>query len=73
MISAMPNMPMATMTKPMPSKRSPMPNVKRVLPVLTSVPTSPSSMPRKIMPKALSSDPDAITMASTSPSTMSEK
>ena len=53
MISAMPNTPMTSGTKPMPSNRSLMSKVKRVLPVLTSVPTRPSSMPRKIMPSAL--------------------
>ena len=58
----------------MPSNRSLMPKVKRVLPVLTSVPTSPSSMPRKIMPMALSTEPERhARWRSTRPSTISEK
>ena len=73
MISAMPNTPIASGTKPMPSNRSLMSKVKRVLPVLTSVPTSPSSMPRKTMPNALSTEPRASTMANTRPSAISEK
>ncbi len=73
MISAMPNTPIASGTKPMPSNRSLISKVKRVLPVLTSVPTSPSSMPRNTMPKAFSTDPRASTMANTRPSSISEK
>src|SRR5216117_4073378 len=46
MISAVPNMPMATITKPMPSESSGTPKVKRSTPELTSVPTRPSSRPK---------------------------
>ena len=73
MISAMPNTPIASGTKPMPSNNELMLNVKRVLPVLTSVPTRPSSMPIKIMPIALMTEPRASTIANTRPSTISEK
>ncbi len=45
MISAMPNMPIATTTKPMPSESSGMPKVKRSTPELTSVPMRPRSRP----------------------------
>ena len=43
--SAMPNIPIATGTKPMPSASSGMPRVMRGVPVLTSMPTRPSSSP----------------------------
>jgi hypothetical protein len=73
MISAMPNMPIATVTKPMPSAISEMPNAKRSTPEFTSVPTRPSSSPRITMQIALISEPCASTTADTRPSTISEK
>ena len=73
MISAMPNMPIATTTKPMPSESSGMPKVKRGTPELTSVPIRPSSRPSTTMAIALTSEPCASTTAATRPSTISEK
>ena len=43
------------------------------MPELTSVPTSPSSRPKTIMPSACSSEPLASTIEATRPSTISEK
>ena len=73
MISPMPNMPMATITKPMPSASSGKPKVKRAEPEFTSVPTMPSSRPSTIMPSACRSEPCASTIEATRPSTISEK
>ena len=73
MISAVPNMPIATTTKPMPSDSSGMPKVKRSTPELTSVPIRPSSRPNTTMAIALMSEPCASTVAATRPSTISEK
>ena len=73
MISAVPNMPIATTTKPMPSESSGTSNVKRSTPELTSVPISPRSRPNTTMAIALMSEPCASTVAATSPSTISEK
>ena len=50
-----------------------MPKVKRVPPVLTSVPTSPSSSPSTIIATALRTEPCASTTAAIRPSTISEK
>jgi hypothetical protein len=73
MISAVPNMPIATTTKPMPSESSGMPKVKRSTPEFTSVPMRPSSSPNTTMAIALMSEPCASTVAATRPSTISEK
>src|SRR5207247_1359317 len=72
-ISAVPNMPIATMTKPMPSESSGMLKVKRSTPELTSVPTMPSSRPNTTIAIALMSEPCASTVAATRPNTISEK
>src|SRR2546422_3846508 len=72
-ISAVPNMPIATMTKPMPSESSGMLKVKRSTPELTSVPTMPSSRPKTTIAIALMSEPCASTVAATRPNTISEK
>ena len=72
-ISAVPNMPIATMTKPMPSESSGIPKVKRNTPELTSVPTRPKSRPQITMAIALMSEPCASTVAAIRPNTMSEK
>src|SRR5438552_959424 len=72
-ISAVPNMPIATMTKPMPSESSGMLKVKRSTPELTSVPTMPSSRPNATIAIALMSEPCASTVAATRPNTISEK
>ena len=45
MISPMANTPTATTTNPMPSESSGKPKLKRCTPVLTSLPTRPSSRP----------------------------
>ena len=73
MISAMPNMPMATATKPMPSDSSGMPKVKRCWPVCTSVPTRPSATPSTTMPIDLITEPCASTAEMIRPSSISEK
>jgi len=73
MISAVPNMPIATTTKPMPSDSSGMPKVKRSTPELTSVPMIPRSSPNTTMAIALISEPRASTVAAIRPNTMSEK
>src|ERR1051325_3535017 len=73
MISAVPNIPIATTTKPMPSESSGMPKVKRSTPELTSVPTRPSSRPNTTMAIALTSEPRASTVAAIRPNTISEK
>ena len=73
MISAVPNMPIATTTKPMPSESSGTPKVKRSTPELTSVPMMPSRRPSTTMAIALMSEPCASTVAATRPSTISEK
>ena len=73
MISAKPNMPIATATKPMPSVSSDMPKLKRATPEFTSVPTRPSSSPSTIIAIALMSEPCASTTAAIRPSTISEK
>ena len=57
MISATPNMPIATTTKPMPSESSGMSKVKRSTPELTSVPIRPSSRPKITIAIALVSEP----------------
>ena len=59
--------------KPIPSVSSGMSKLKRATPELTSVPTSPINSPNRIMPTALSSEPDASTTAPIRPSTISEK
>jgi hypothetical protein len=73
MISAVPNMPMATTTNPMPSESSGTPKVKRSTPEFTSVPINPSSSPNTTIAIALMSEPCASTVAATKPRTMSEK
>jgi hypothetical protein len=73
MISAVPNMPIATTTKPMPSDSSGTSKVKRSTPELTSVPIRPSSSPNTTMAIALVSEPCASTVAATRPNTISEK
>src|SRR5674476_117412 len=64
---------MAITMKPIPSVSSGMSKLKRATPEFTSVPTSPSNKPRKIMPMALSSEPEASTTAPIKPSTIKEK
>ena len=73
MISAKPNMPIATTTKPMPSASSGMSNAMRDWPVSMSEPTVESSRPNRIMAIALRIEPLASTTAKTRPSTISEK
>src|SRR6266849_4187500 len=73
MISVVPNMPMATITKPMPSESSGMSKVKRSTPELTSVPTMPNSRPQTTIAIALTSEPCASTVAAIRPNTISEK
>ena len=64
---------MAITMKPMPSVNSGMSKLNRATPEFTSVPTRPTSKPRRIMPTAFSKDPEANTTAPTRPRTMSEK
>ena len=71
--SVMPKNAMASATKPSPSASSGQPNAKRTTPELTSVPISPSRMPKHTMAIALSSEPRASTTDATSPNTISEK
>ena len=73
MISPIANTPTATTMKPMPSVSSVMPNEKRCTPVLTSVPTMPSSSPIATMASDLIMSPCASTAAATSPISISEK
>jgi hypothetical protein len=64
---------MASATKPSPSASSAWPKAKRMTPELTSVPISPSRMPKHTMAMALRSEPRASTTAAMSPNTISEK
>ena len=68
MISPRPNTPMATTheTDAVGQLRKPE-ACKRATPELTSVPTSPSSRPKMIMPSAWSSEPWASTIEATRP------
>ena len=60
-------------TKPMPSVSSGMSMLYLATPELTSVPIRPMSKPNKIMAIALTSEPDAKTMAPIRPKTINEK
>ena len=73
MVSPRPNSPMATTAKSSPSPRDGTPKVKRWTPVFTSVPTMPSSMPTRIMPMALTTEPCARITAAIRPNTIREK
>ena len=73
MISPIANTPTATTMKPMPSESSLMPKVKRCTPVLTSVPTMPSSRPTATMASDFIMSPWASTAAATRPISISEK
>ena len=66
----MPNRPMATGTKPMPSPSSAKSKVMRGAPVLTSMPTRPSSRPTSTIATAFSGAPCASTTAPVRPSTI---
>ena len=63
----MPNMPMAIGTKPMPSPSSDRSMVMRGAPVLTSMPTRPSSSPTSTIATAFSGAPCASTTAPVRP------
>ncbi|MNY04330.1 hypothetical protein D3C86_1370030 [compost metagenome] len=73
MISAKPNIPMASATKSIPSVSSGTSNEKRAAPEFTSVPIRPSSRPSTIIDTAFGSEPEASTTAPIRPSTISEK
>ena len=73
MISPIANTPTATTMKPMPSESSVMPKLKRCTPVLTSVPTMPSSRPIATMASDFTMSPCASTAAATRPISISEK
>ena len=49
-----------------------MPNVQRASPVVTSVPTAPSSTPAATMTDAFSTEPGAVMTATTRPKTISD-
>src|SRR5258706_61768 len=72
-ISPTANTPTATTMKPMPSVNSKMPKLKRCVPVLTSVPTMPSSSPITTMAIDFTMSPCASTAAATRPISMREK
>ena len=67
MISASPNIPIASGMNPIPSTSSGMPNVNLSCPVIGSVPTIPSIRPAAVIAIALSTEPWAITTAATRP------
>jgi hypothetical protein len=73
MISPYPKTPMPITMKPIPSVNSGMSKLNRATPEFTSVPTSPINRPSRIMPTALSREPDASTTAPISPRIISEK
>ena len=73
MISARPKTPIATATKPMPSDSSGIPKLNRAIPEFTSVPTSPSNNPSRIIAIALITEPCASTTAAIKPKVISEK
>ena len=73
MISPIANMPTASTMKSMPSVSSGKPNAMRDSPVLTSVPTLPSSSPSATMASEFSMSPCASTAAATRPISISEK
>jgi hypothetical protein len=66
-ISASPNIPIASGMKPMPSRSSGRPIVNLACPLVTSVPTIPSIRPAAVMTIAFSTEPWAMTMAATRP------
>ena len=73
MISLTPNRPIAMMPTPIPSSKVVNPKVKRAAPEVTSIPTSPISMPRMTEMKDLIGDPCVSTAAPVMPSTTSAK
>ena len=66
-------MPIASGTNPRPSASTGRPKVKRWAPVLTSVPTRPSSRPTITIPSDFRIAPLDSTVAATRPRTISEK
>ena len=71
--SATPNKPMASATSSIRSDNCSKPNVKRRAPLLTSVPTTPSSNPNVVIAMPLAGEPRDIVAPASRPSSMIEK
>ena len=71
--SATPNRPIEIATSSRPSDRSSRPNEKRMVPVFTSVPTTPHIRPNSVIATPLSGEPRDMVAPARRPSSMIEK
>ena len=71
--SATPNRPIEIATSSRPSDRSSRPNEKRIVPVFTSVPTTPHIRPNSVIATPFSGEPRDIVAPASRPSSMMEK
>ena len=71
--SATPNRPIEIATSSRPSDRSSRPNEKRMVPVFTSVPTTPHIRPNSVIATPFNGEPRDMVAPASRPSSMMEK